>query len=479
MFGSAYFPIFDGRHYFPNRAVLSSRPRWPRLLDDEFSFQRNLGTIRPRPLGGIRGWAAEPDVCEIRRSLLVSPPSKAQALEKLVVQFFRFYADGSGAAQFSIGAPALLWSHLRSAANRTDLFLADFLNCHIQSRHITELACVKDAGHMLSYLYGTGITKGNSRQADLRRVWYGSPALFVSISEFSPYEMIGINHSIMQGEIDGSRFAISYRFDKTSLTNANPTFYIFADPGAGRNKMRAVRIIAARLYLELFAFERCLSILTGPDAANLDEMGKSRLATRLNIAASRLAGGDQPRFLIKNGLYPIMSNIFSTLHRPGKVDELLSALQWLSSSANFQSNVLRAINGQFDQERDNATQGGPLYEEAKVTIKYANFGQVGAMGDGARAEHFSQLWQAQQANIDLREASVELVKLQDAMRSEAKEDGHYQSIASVVEAKNAATAGEGASMMAALGKAGKWALSVAEKIGVGVAAGAIKTAIGA
>ena len=45
-------------------------------------------------------------------------------------------------------------------------------------------------------------------------------------------------------------------------------------------------------------------------------------------------------------------------------------------------------------------------------------------------------------------------------------------------AKKAAAAREGATALSALSRAGHWALEIAEKIGVGVAVAALKTAIG-
>lgn len=113
-----------------------------------------------------------------------------------------------------------------------------------------------------------------------------------------------------------------------------------------------------------------------------------------------------------------------------------------------------------------------------MSVKYANFGQVGAMGDHAQAQHFSQLWQGSQGNIDLRTLAVELTSLQEAMRYVARTDNEAKSVSAVVDAKNAASAGEGASALAALARAGKWALDVAEKIGVNLAAATIKTSLG-
>ena len=50
--------------------------------------------------------------------------------------------------------------------------------------------------------------------------------------------------------------------------------------------------------------------------------------------------------------------------------------------------------------------------------------------------------------------------------------------AQVASAEIEAQKGDGPQTLSALAKAGKWALNVAEKIGIGVASAAIKTACG-
>lgn len=479
MFVSVYFPIFDSRSFFSGRVSLTRRPRWPSVAQGS-EFQRNLGPIRTRPLGGIRGWAAEPEVCEIGRAIQFSEPKDRKVLERISPQFVRFYSDGWGGCQFSFGTPILLQWYGRSIPNRYAYFVDDLMRSSIRSRHRAYQSTVATAAHLVSDLYGTGTSKGNYPNQELEKIFHAPPLVFIQLQELNRFKLTLELDSILSGKIGEGNFAISYESGRTPGAMLSPTFYIYSDRGISRNNTRAARIILARLYLELFCFERCLGMLTGTEFGKMDNEGKELLARRLNLSAARLSGRLKPRIIADRKLYERFVDIFSTLHRPGKIDELLNGLIRLSASANFQDRVLSAITGQFDFGREPKLFDLMTRTKGRIIVagKYVNLGQVGAMGDQAQARQFEQVWQGTQSNIDLRELAVQLNTLQNEMQQSAKEDADYQSIAAVIEAKNAAGAGEGPSAMAALAKAGKWALGVAEKIGIGVAAGAIKTALG-
>jgi hypothetical protein len=64
------------------------------------------------------------------------------------------------------------------------------------------------------------------------------------------------------------------------------------------------------------------------------------------------------------------------------------------------------------------------------------------------------------------------------MRNEPPSNEHDVASGAIAQTEMAAAAQDGPGALAHPRNAGKWALGVAEKIGVGVAAGATKTALG-
>ena len=111
-------------------------------------------------------------------------------------------------------------------------------------------------------------------------------------------------------------------------------------------------------------------------------------------------------------------------------------------------------------------------------------GQSGAMGPGAHAHThthdmtFNQIWNQVSGEIDLPRLSEELRQLRLAMRKEANEPEDDIAISDVAHAEQAAKSGNGPEALEKLKSSGKWALSVAEKIGTSVAVSAIKSTLG-
>ncbi len=107
-------------------------------------------------------------------------------------------------------------------------------------------------------------------------------------------------------------------------------------------------------------------------------------------------------------------------------------------------------------------------------------GQVGAQGPNAHAHDmtFNQIWQQNKEKVDLSTLNRELEKLRNTLQTSAETAEHYSEIGAIATAEIEANKGNGANALHALSKAGKWSLGVAEKIGVGVATAALKTALG-
>lgn len=120
------------------------------------------------------------------------------------------------------------------------------------------------------------------------------------------------------------------------------------------------------------------------------------------------------------------------------------------------------------------------FVEVIMGDKYDIYGQAGAVGRDAHAHEmtFSQTWQQMQGSIDLAKVAAELRQLQEAMQREAVEPEHKFATGAINAAEQCARDGNGPKMLEYLKSSGKWTLSVAEKIGVGVAAAVIKDALG-
>lgn len=92
---------------------------------------------------------------------------------------------------------------------------------------------------------------------------------------------------------------------------------------------------------------------------------------------------------------------------------------------------------------------------------------------------FNQTWIQVSKSVDLEKLASELSILRQALKKEPSTDEHDVAIGNITSAEIEAKKGNGPKALEYLSKAGKWSLDVASKIGVSVAAEAIKESIGA
>lgn len=468
MFVSIYFPVFDNRGFFPQRDQRTRRPIWP--VPDIYpnSFQRNLGAIKDRPLGGVTGWAGESSICEIGRSVAFIAQRWQPENRRLSAAYKRFYADGEGAAQFSLGVSVpLSQSSNRQQQSRA---LNTILSAELKSRHLPHPVAVRDAGGLVTELFAAGTTKGNRLSEAARQVQHGRPLIL--LQGIGGSDGPGANET---GAKRGTSAAWALRDISRSLDLALPGPVIMLDYSArDRCEGRSVRIILARLYLELFVFERCVALATGPRIGQMDEDGRTQLLARLALCAKRLAGSHAPRITRVTDLYGQLGEAFAKVHRPGRIDELAAALRIAGASPNLRRAVVAAATwtGVISADPMAVPTGG-----IHVT-NYINQGQAGAFGENAQASNFTLAWQQQAGKVDLAALAGELGRLQIALHAEANTSDKLAHLTAVAQAKEAAEAGDGPGVLGYLAKTGKWSLSIAEKIGVGLAVAMIKSLIG-
>lgn len=105
-------------------------------------------------------------------------------------------------------------------------------------------------------------------------------------------------------------------------------------------------------------------------------------------------------------------------------------------------------------------------------------GQIGAVGDNAHAQNFTQVANSTVEKIDLPALSQELETLIVELKKQASEPADFEDLSKVVAAKKAADAGDGSGALEHLKKVGAWVWKAVGVIGAGVAIAAAKKALG-
>jgi hypothetical protein len=137
--------------------------------------------------------------------------------------------------------------------------------------------------------------------------------------------------------------------------------------------------------------------------------------------------------------------------------------------------LLRASNpvGEYSKGTRNL-----FIQELTVGDQY-KVGQAGAVGPNSHAHDitFQQVWNEAAEKLDLETLASELAQLRPALKQASTSAEEDMAVGEVAMAEVAAKQKDGPKALAHLKNAGKWALGVAEKIGVGVATAAIKSAM--
>ncbi|WP_313553116.1 hypothetical protein [Brevundimonas sp.] len=453
---SFYFPLFDSRDFLPEREAKTRRPVWPNLDRARPVFQRNLGRIVERPLGGVRGWVAESDICEVRSSLKIANSRPV---------FQRFFSDGWGGGYFSVGFDVS--SHDLAARSET---LADLVSrlagIEVRSKHVKDSVDVLGAGRLVAELYGRGTTKTHALPS--RKSVFDAPPIVVVQGDGSRIGAL-FGRSMLSALPSGGGRPAQIAYSKINVRRGVPATPVFAVLGSNSaiesQATRLSRMVLARLYGELFVFENCLRLLEGA-IDRLDKAGLDSLLQRVGMASNRLQGSLRPALVAEPTDYAALVNLFTSSHDPGRVDELVTMLDRLKLTPNFKTAVLRTAKPLLDGQGTTHVTNSTYNIHAQT---------VGAVGDGASATNFGQDPVAL-SNVELPALAAELGQLLSSIRGHP--DATPERIEAVEAAKQAAEAGDTEATKSALAKLGDWGGKFATAAGAGVVAAVIKTTLG-
>jgi len=103
---------------------------------------------------------------------------------------------------------------------------------------------------------------------------------------------------------------------------------------------------------------------------------------------------------------------------------------------------------------------------------------VAGRGSQVSGVNYVEAWEGTSGGLDLNVAVTELALLRAELKKLATTSEEDAALGAVAGAEIAAGEGDGARMLELLGRAGSWALAVAEKVGIPVAVAALRAALG-
>jgi hypothetical protein len=470
---SAVLPFVDFRPLQPDGPKLLEVPTWPAATAlaaaDSPVFQRNFGKVIPRPLKGLPGWIGESDICQFRKSVKFDVDGlHAKCVRK------RLYFDG-----IYCGYISFLFSLQGKSYGEIDPLKAEqlckkVLNIEISSHHFPSGAKVRlgASGPYLARAFALGSSSITSEVFESvpwePATFCGDPILFQEGNHHS----LDNFHRRWQTFISDKRWI----FYKPVSFSHDSTCHIFVLPKEGESRdfhVRKSRMVLGRLYLETLFLRSAMSFMISNDLSLLPADQKRILSERLNECLVRLYGRKRPHSGMGADDYDEIRKTFVGLFDESRLQDLERSLRQLGARRNLR--WLLAFSDLFDDESARV-----FIMEGEVTKKETNIhGPVGVYSEGNASHNIVNQYNRK---IVLGQDKAELMKQLDQLKlsltSEIDIPENVEAIRNLNEASKAIEAEQESPATSYLKSAGKWALDKAEKIGVSVAAAAIRHSLG-
>lgn len=492
------FPLADIRPFLPEETGKLNLPLWP-IAENDQDFMRSMGAIRSRWRGGLTGWVGENTICEADNAIrFCGLPSyfdlNSQTCVPFRVAYRRFYYDGQVVAKFEVGLfTPNLWKYTINgefSSNQMKELILHFINLKIRIPNplgdATECALVT-SGKYLARLYLSSSTRAEYAKSSEIKDWWVQPCKPILFIEQRRYLETKIDVPLWGKNVPLSKetylslFSHILNFnglnlriwrirqDRTHYYKSGMENFIKSQEKQrlSDKKSRDLRIYLLRLYAERECVRKVLKNIANKHL-NIEPRSEfsESLQLYLNTATRNISKlTSKVNQLDTTDVEKIAREADETIFT-GERDTILSAL----SNLNIRQNVFHKVENFVNQI---------VIQENIMGDKYT-VGQAGAVGPHSHGHdiNFNQIWLNSQGKIELSTLALELSRLREEMKKEAKEPAHDAAVGAIASAEVAAQEGNGAKVFEYLAKAGQWALDVATKIGIGIAIQALKTALG-
>ncbi|HSB11058.1 MAG TPA: hypothetical protein VLM38_16335 [Blastocatellia bacterium] len=479
---SIQFPIGDSRAFLGQKVKLLGRPTWPSASPDN-DFVRSFGSIRKRKLGGLSGWIGESALCEASRALRFSKIKNFRESEKglnipMRLVFRRFYFDGLAVGKFEVGLTTKVGDTKELTNKQTYELINYYLTLPVVVPGLSDKAdsdktagvgvktVLAQAGKPLARFYRS-CSMSHPLPAELEDWWvlHGAPLLFLVHAYSERIHIPFFGKAVPRSpNLDCDLFYCEVPYGGRSLR----MWVMGLTPNSDYKNVRALRICLLRLHAEHEAMRLVLqNVATNKVDISPRSSESNTLQLYLNEATKRISRlGSEADYLSSGNLAEIARESEDMVN-PGERDSLLASLKNIDVRRNIFQKVEDYVRTEIHTKE--------LYMGSKYHIEG---GQQGAVGDSAQASNnvFNQ-WNKSGGN--LKGLAEELAKLRAELGKQATNSEQFESAAAIAKAEDAAKKGDGATVFDHLKTAGKWALGIAESIGIPIAIEALKKAIGA
>jgi hypothetical protein len=391
------------------------------------------------------------------------------------LSYRRLYCDGAVLGKFEVGF-ATKDRYVSIERRDAPAFLDHFLQLRgfVGQRSENEPIELVKFGPALAYAFVLASTKTSGKANildDRSLVETGDLMLFITLP---PTQELTLPGFLAEGP-DMSRLGLRLRCGFIYHRGSPVRLWICdLEEQADRVVARSLRISLMRLQAEYETLRIvCRNLLANRFVLSIGSQQVEGLQSYLNETTRRIGNYEKKATKLSRGdgsLVDLTRYVADALS-PGE----LASLQSLMKQTRMRKNVAKKVVTSTKQVINN--------KEVYMGTTNINRGVAGIFGqdihgNAASVSVQNAHWDELKDQPNLPALAQELDRLLAAMKSNAKTGEEYQSLASVVSAKESADKEDGPGVLAALKKAGQWALDTAKAVGVELAAKVISSSMG-
>jgi len=449
------FTLTDIRSLSQGISEVLNKPEWPLPMLSQ--FVRGTGRIRLRRKKGLRSWVHEGYLCEIKKG--IGNPEIHNSTGIPIKNVYR---------NFYSGEEQILnrYEFVFRSDNKKDTLkiadiksvLAKILDAEVKLRFGVQRITtpIASLGKNLKNFHRANTTfKARlSEEESINNIIPCTPQIYILLDEGEHFEETQSSLEKISQDADAYRlFTQSLDFKDRELR-----LWVHEQKTADMDIHRNLRISIQRIFSEHNCLKNVFAAISSNRIAIESHSPKSdKLQRYFNTAISSYlkAEKDLNSDSEMTGFSDKFSKLFDNF-QPGELKVLREKI--------INSNLRPAIINKTENFMNNTF----------------NNTQIGIVGDGAKIDNltFNQQSNTLPENTDYLALANELKKLTDYLSGEATTEAQKTEVATISNAQIAAAKNDGRGVVHYLKEGGKWAFDTAVKIGVTVAAAAIKEQAG-
>ena len=450
------YPICDTRGFIPDSGKLS-QPTWPSPISFK-NFVKFTGQVVPRASGGVAGWLGEDVICRITNAIRFRQRFPHRAVSS------HLYHDGLAVSKYEFVFACKIAD--QNIVKNIDSVLCSTLRIKTDG-HNSVVCRLSELIPHLKKLYFVSTTRSTLLNREVEKHIIPCKPIILIYAKNSHYDLPRTAKKKTLGQGDSFIAHWWYKFEGIPYR----LIFIYHNSNYYSNELlRGIRISLQRLHTEYECLQTSInSFVSGKFSLTKGSKESDLFQHYINSATKRISKDNRAlgKHALESEIDAFSKYSFEKI-TPGQYQSMMATIKNHQFRGQIESKI-------YNHLRD-------ISDEKNVIVmgdQYINKGNAGYVGRDGKIENttINQVDNKTINEIDLVKLGEELTKLRNELNTLARKPEQFSEMGEIASAEVAAKSGDRSKVLKHLCKAGQWALDVATKIGVTVAAAAIKASM--